>query len=89
MKSSPVQQKPTASVAPRSLLLPTRGDVRTVSPVENRRYVGPAKRQDVAVRVLRHQPLFTKCSFGMGQAPGIILKPSCSHRPENETANVR
>ena len=35
------------------VLLPTRGDVRTVSPVENGRYVGPTKRQDVAVRVLR------------------------------------
>ena len=31
----------------------------------------------------------TKCSFGMGHAPGTTLKPSCSHRPENETANVR
>ena len=38
------------------VLLPTRGDVRTVSPVENGRYVGPTKRQDVAVRVLR-QPI--------------------------------
>jgi len=35
------------------VLLPTRGDVRTVSPVENGRYVGPTKCQDVAVRVLR------------------------------------
>ena len=35
------------------VLLPTRGDVRTVSPVENGRYVGPTKRQDVALRVLR------------------------------------
>ena len=35
------------------VLLPTRGDVRTVSPVENGRYVGSTKRQDVAVRVLR------------------------------------
>jgi len=32
---------------------------------------------------------FTKRSFGMGQAPRINLKPSCSHRPENETADVR
>jgi hypothetical protein len=38
------------------VLLPTRGDVRTVGPVENGRYVGPTKRQDVAVRVLR-QPI--------------------------------
>ena len=35
------------------VLLQTRGDVRTVSPVENWRYVGPTKRQDVAVSVLR------------------------------------
>jgi hypothetical protein len=35
------------------VLLPTRGDVRTVSPVENGRYVVPTKRQDVAVRVIR------------------------------------
>jgi hypothetical protein len=39
------------------LLLPARGGVRTVSPVENRRYVGPTNRQDVAVKVLRHQSL--------------------------------
>ena len=38
------------------VLLPTRGDVRTVSPVENGGYVVPTKRQDVAVRVLR-QPI--------------------------------
>jgi hypothetical protein len=38
------------------VLLPKRGDVRTVSPVENGRYVVPTKRQDVAVRVLR-QPI--------------------------------
>ena len=38
------------------VLLPTRGDVRTVSPMENGRYVVPTKRQDVAVRVLR-QPI--------------------------------
>ena len=35
------------------VLLPTRGDVRTVSPVENGRYVVRTKRQDVPVRVLR------------------------------------
>ncbi len=35
------------------VLLPTRGDVRTVSPVEDGRYVVPTKRQDVAVRVIR------------------------------------
>jgi len=35
------------------VLLPTGGDVRTVSPVENGRYVVPTKRQDVAVRVIR------------------------------------
>jgi hypothetical protein len=35
------------------VLLPRRGDVRTVSPVENGRYVVLTKRQDVAVRVLR------------------------------------
>ena len=35
------------------VLLPRRGDVRTVSPVENGRYVVPTKRQDVAVRVIR------------------------------------
>ena len=35
------------------VLLPTRGDVRTVSPMENGTYVGPTKRQDVALRVLR------------------------------------
>jgi hypothetical protein len=34
------------------VLLPTRGDVRTVSPVENGRYVMPTKRQNVAVRVI-------------------------------------
>jgi hypothetical protein len=34
------------------LLLPTRGDVRTVSPVENGRYVMPTKRQNVPVRVI-------------------------------------
>ena len=33
--------------------LPTRGDVRTVSPVENGGYIGPTNRQDVAERVLR------------------------------------
>ncbi len=33
--------------------LPTRGDVGTVSPMENGRYVVPAERQDVAVRVIR------------------------------------
>jgi hypothetical protein len=35
------------------VLLPMRGDVRTVSPVEKGRYVVPTKRQDVAVRVIR------------------------------------
>jgi hypothetical protein len=35
------------------VLLQTRGDVRTVSPVENGRDGGPTKRQDVAVSVLR------------------------------------
>ena len=35
------------------VLLPRRGDVRTVSSMENGRYVGPTKSQDVAVRVLR------------------------------------
>ena len=35
------------------VLLPSRGDVRTVSSVENGRYVGPTKSQDVAVRMLR------------------------------------
>jgi hypothetical protein len=35
------------------VLLPRRGDVRTVSPVENGRHVGPTKGQDVAVRVFR------------------------------------
>jgi hypothetical protein len=34
------------------VLLPTRGDVRTVSPMENGRYVMPTKRQNVAVRVI-------------------------------------
>ena len=38
------------------VLLPTRGDVRTVSPVENGRHVGPTKRQNVAVGVFR-QPI--------------------------------
>lgn len=38
------------------VLLPTRGNVRAVSPVENGSYVVPAKRQDVAVRVIR-QPI--------------------------------
>jgi hypothetical protein len=35
------------------VLLPRRGDVRTVSPVENGRHVGPTKRQDVAARVFQ------------------------------------
>jgi hypothetical protein len=39
------------------VLLPIRGDARTVSPVENGRYVGPTKRQDVAVRVLCYMGL--------------------------------
>jgi hypothetical protein len=38
------------------VLLPTRGDVGTVSPMENGRHVGPTKRQDVTLRVLR-QPI--------------------------------
>jgi hypothetical protein len=33
------------------VLLPRRGDVRTVNPVENGWHVGPTKRQDVAVRM--------------------------------------
>jgi hypothetical protein len=32
------------------VLLPTRGDVRTVSPLENGRYVVPTKRQSVSVK---------------------------------------
>jgi hypothetical protein len=35
------------------LLLLRRGDVRTISPVENGRHIAPTKRQDIAARVFR------------------------------------
>ena len=62
------------------VLLPRRGDVRTVSPVENRRYVVPTKRQDVAVRVLR-QPI--------GIAWMAVTETIDSSSPEDVSGHLR
>jgi hypothetical protein len=62
------------------VLLPTRGDVRTVSPVEIGRYVVPTKRQDVAVRVLR-QPI--------GIAWMAVMETIDSSSPEDVSGHLR
>jgi hypothetical protein len=54
--------------------------VRTVSPVENGRYVVPTKRQDVAVRVLR-QPI------GIGWM--AVTETIDSSSPEDVSGHLR
>ena len=62
------------------VLLTTGGDVRTVSPVENGRYVVPTKRQDVAVRVIR-QPI--------GIARMAVKETIDSSSPEDVSGHLR
>jgi hypothetical protein len=51
-KGRPLRRAAFLTLIRLRVLLPTRGDVRTVSSVENGRYVMPTKRQNVAVRVI-------------------------------------